>query len=198
MAANYLTQDDITNFGSELIDVAQRASLHSVAPHVEALAQETADLRHQLAIEQRRALDDRVARAIPNYREIDADPRWHVWLRETDVLNGVSRQALLNRAIDNCDAARVIRFFYGFLQTIQNPGQAFGQVATSRTPRAQTTNGRIYTRPEIQKLYSQHHRGAYIGREAEWRALETDIIAAGREGRIRGALDLQTGLPTSL
>src|SRR5262245_54260765 len=42
----------------------------------------------------------------------------------------------------------------------------------------------IYSREEIARLYEQHRRGAYRGREAEWRRQEADIIAAGREGRI--------------
>jgi hypothetical protein len=47
--------------------------------------------------------------------------------------------------------------------------------------------GRIYTRQEIARLYAQHHKGAYVGRETEWRRQEADIIAAGREGRVLGA-----------
>ena len=44
----------------------------------------------------------------------------------------------------------------------------------------------VYTRNQITKIYDQHRRGAYAGREAEWARQEADIIAAGREGRIQG------------
>jgi hypothetical protein len=48
-----------------------------------------------------------------------------------------------------------------------------------------SANGPIYTGAQIAKLYNQHRRGAYAGREAEWARQEDDIIAAGREGRIQ-------------
>jgi len=43
----------------------------------------------------------------------------------------------------------------------------------------------VYTRAQIAQLYSAHRKGAYVGREAEWARQDLDIIAAGREGRIR-------------
>jgi hypothetical protein len=36
-----------------------------------------------------------------------------------------------------------------------------------------------------------HRRGAYLGREAEWVRQDADVIAAGREGRILGAVDVE-------
>jgi len=44
------------------------------------------------------------------------------------------------------------------------------------------TSKPIYTRAQIARLYSQHHKGAYIGREAEWARQEADFYAAQREG----------------
>ena len=46
-------------------------------------------------------------------------------------------------------------------------------------------SGQIYTRAQIARLYDQHRRGAYAGREAEWARQAADIIAAGQEGRIQ-------------
>jgi hypothetical protein len=42
-----------------------------------------------------------------------------------------------------------------------------------------------YTRAQVAQLYRMHQKGAYVGREAEWNRQDADIIAAGREGRIR-------------
>src|SRR4051794_8833899 len=95
----WLTQNDVQNYGSELLDVAQRSALHAVAPHLQQLEQSNAALRQQLAKEARRNLDAAVERAIPNYREVDSDPRWHNWLLQTDPLTGVPRQQILNDAI---------------------------------------------------------------------------------------------------
>jgi hypothetical protein len=173
----WLTQFDLENYGGDLLDVAQRSALHAVAPHLQNLEQQNLELRQQLAREARRNLDQRVAAAVPNYREIDQDPRWHQWLMQIDPLTGVPRQQLLNDAINSTDANRVRAFFEGFQQ------EAGG---TARGPgRARSSSDRpIYTRDQITKLYRQHQQGAYRGREAEWARIENDIIAAGREGRI--------------
>jgi hypothetical protein len=60
------------------------------------------------------------------------------------------------------------------------PGRA--RLASSGKP--------IYTRDQITKLYDQHRRGAYVGREAEWARLEVDMIRAGAEGRILNPVDV--------
>ncbi len=61
-------------------DFAQRAALHAVAPHLQASEQQNLELQNRLAREARHRLDQQVERAVPNYREIDQDPRWHQWL----------------------------------------------------------------------------------------------------------------------
>jgi hypothetical protein len=209
-APAYLTEQDEQNYGRELLDVTQRAALHVVAPHLQEMERQNADLRGQLAREARRALDQAVELSVPNYRDIDRDPRWHRWLLGIDVLSGRVRQQLLNEAISSAQAPRVISFFRGFLNeeaaTGHNePAPSFHQAAPPREPainlaslavpgRARPATGGdaalpperpIYTRAQIRQLYEQHRKGAYVGREAEWARQDADIIAAGREGRIR-------------
>ena len=68
-------------------------------PKLQEIEQQNAELRQRLAKEARRRLDQAVELAVPNYREIDRDPRWHRWLLGIDVLSGRVRQQLLNEAI---------------------------------------------------------------------------------------------------
>src|SRR5260370_17262227 len=75
---SYLTQGDVNTYGHELVDFAQRAAAHVVAPHLQQLDQQTAELRERLA--QEANLDRAVERELPNYQEIDRDPRWHRFL----------------------------------------------------------------------------------------------------------------------
>lgn len=187
--ANFLTQDDVQNYGSELVDFAQRAAVHALAPTLQQIEQQNAELQRRLAIEARRNLDARVERAVPNFREVDRDPRWLQWLSGVDALTGRARQVLLNDAIASTDASRVAEFFRKFQQeagSIQphassaDPGRA--RLASSGRP--------IYSRDQITKLYQQHQRGAYNGREAEWARLEHDIVRAGAEGRVLNPVDL--------
>ena len=77
---NFLTRADVDNYGTDLVDFAQRAAAHAIAPHLQNLNAENAELRQRLAVEARYRLDQQVEAAIPNYRDIDRDPRWHQWL----------------------------------------------------------------------------------------------------------------------
>jgi hypothetical protein len=180
---SFLTQDDVQNYGSGLVDFAQRAAAHAMAPHLQQLGQENAELRERLAVEARHRLDEQVARAIPNYQEVDRDPAWHRWLMTPDPLTGLPRQQLLNDAIASGSVARVSAFFRGFQQEHVGHVEHTGHVSTGQ--RTRPAHGKpTYTRAQIAQLYEQHRRGAYAGREIEWARLEHDIIAAGREGRI--------------
>jgi hypothetical protein len=97
--ADYLTQDDVENYGPELIDVTQRAALQAVAPHLQNLESQNAQLQQRLAVESRRRLDQQIAAAVPDYQEVDRNPAWHRWLLGIDHLSGRVRQTLLNEAI---------------------------------------------------------------------------------------------------
>ena len=185
--ANYLTQDDVTNYGTDLVDFAQRAAVQAVAPHLQALDQQNHELRQRLAAEARHRLDQQVEAAIPNWRDLDQHPDWHQWLLGIDPLSGELRQNLLNQAKASGDAARCIAFFKSFFA---RPGSAAGGGASPTYSRTRSMpSGRIYTRAEIARLFEHHRRGAYNGREAEWARQEYDIIAAGREGRIKDPID---------
>jgi hypothetical protein len=178
---NYLTQDDVNNFGTDLIGFAQRAAAQAFAPHLQALDQQNAELRRQMARQQRAQLDAAVAAAVPNWQEIDADPRWLQWLSEPDPFTGATRQQVLDDAIAAGSASRVLAFFNTF-------SAQHGSAARSPDrSRPKSTSGQVYTRDQIKQLHELHRRGRLQG--AEWDRLEQDIIAAAREGRVVGALD---------
>jgi hypothetical protein len=209
-AQKYLTPEDEQNYGRDLIDVAQRAALQTVAPHLQSLEQKNEALRRQLAKEQRRSMDQAVEMLVPDYREIDRNPRWHRWLLGIDVLSGRVRQTLLNEAISAGNAPRAASFFKSFVADEVATGHVESVSASSSAspPREPTiplatlaapgrarpatggdaslpTDKPIYTRAQIKQLYEQHRRGAYVGREAEWARLEADFFTAQREGRYR-------------
>jgi hypothetical protein len=194
MPQDYLTQADVQNYGPELVDFSQRAAVHAVAPQLAQLGQQSQELMRRLALETRARLDREVEAAVPNYREIDEDPRWHQWLRQVDPYNGRIRQELLNDAIAARSAVRAVAFFRGFMREVGQTSAAPvfdwgpGQVLERTRPRPQ---GRIYSRDEVKRLYELHRKGKFIGREAEWNRLEWEIIRAGREGRILGGLEPQ-------
>jgi hypothetical protein len=135
--------------------------------------------------EARRNLDAAVERAIPSYREVDRDPQWHRWLLGIDTYTGQPRQALLNIAIMDGSASRVVALFRGF------QAEAGVDSAQPSSTRGHRSSGRqIYTRDQIKQLYRAHQQGAYAGREQEWARQEADIIRASGEGRIVGGVDV--------
>ena len=120
-------------------------------------------------------------RAIPIYREVDRDPRWHQFLREIDPYTGQQRQALLIITIADGSESRIVALFKGFMQ---EAGVGGAQPSPTRGHRA--SGKPTYTRETIGQLYEAHRKGAYAGREAEWARIEADIFAAQREGRVQG------------
>jgi hypothetical protein len=114
MTQQYLTQQDVNDYGAELLDVSQRAALNVISPYLQQLQADNADLRARQARDARRALDERVAKAVPNYKDFDRDSRWHSWLSGIDLMSGRMRQQLLDEAIQAGDTRRVVGFFKKF------------------------------------------------------------------------------------
>jgi hypothetical protein len=196
MPQDYLTERDVQNYGSELVDFSLRAATHAVAPQLQQLGQQSQELMQRLARETKARLDREVEAAVPDYLTIDRDPRWHQWLRATDPLNGRMRQELLNDAIAAGSSTRVIAIFKGFQREAGQPaaepawGWEPGQLLERTRPRAMP-QGRIFSRDEVKRLYELHRKGKFVGREDEWNRLEWEIIRAGAQGRILGGLEPQ-------
>jgi hypothetical protein len=76
------------------------------------------------------------------------------------------------------------RFYRGFQQEAGHaPARQFRGGSGSRRT---APSGNIYTRPQIAKLYEQRRLGQI--NDANWARQEADIVAAGREGRVVGAV----------
>jgi hypothetical protein len=60
--ANYLTQQDVSDYGSDLVDFAQRAAVHALGPHLQQIQEDNVALRQRLARESRARLDAAVER----------------------------------------------------------------------------------------------------------------------------------------
>ena len=114
--ATYLTQEDERNFGPEMLDLAIRAARHAVSPELAQLREENRDLQDQLNSATKLSLDRELDAAVPGWREINTDPRFHAWLLLPETYSGVIRDRLLKDAVAAGDAQRLINFFRGFLR----------------------------------------------------------------------------------
>jgi hypothetical protein len=185
-----LTRKDVDDFGYELLDVAQRAAQHAVGPELQELRAENQELRDEVSRAAKLAIDQVLDREVPGWREINNDPRFHQWLLLPEPHSGIIRDRLLKDAAAAADAPRVARFFRRFLAAV---GQAPADHASRRNPRA-SSGKPVYTRGQISQMWTMRRRGQ-IG-DAEWAKWEVELIRAGREGRIVGALDAD-GVPRS-
>jgi hypothetical protein len=180
----YLSQADYENYGSDLVDFASRAAIQATAPQLQHLQQQNDHLRQRLAYESRARLDRDVEAAIPNYQEVDRDPRWHQWLRGLDPLNGRIRQEILNDAIAARSAERCVAFFNSFQRESHGSHSSADRGPARRGGRAPSHGMATYTPASIRAFYEARRQGAYKGREEEAARIEADIFAAQHEGRV--------------
>jgi hypothetical protein len=185
-----LTQADRENYGDEFLDMTRRAAVDAVRPELQRLQAENWQLQQMAARSQNDRFQAQLDRELPGWLETYANPRFSSWLYEPDRLAGEPRAQLLRRAVAAGDASRVVRFYQGFLT---EAGHHAGH--RSRQSRPAATGSNIYTRAQIAQLYEQRRLG-HIG-DAEWARREADIFAAGREGRVVGALNMADGTAMS-
>lgn len=208
-----ITQEEVDEVGPELIDLIGRRAKEVYEPIVAELRQEVSSLKTQLAVREerdtrteRQKLIDRLAERVPNYAEVNKLPAFLDWLDQVDAYSGEQRGQMLTRAFEANDAERVIRFFTGFLsehaavspQQAPTPGSQMGtprvnlneHIAPGTPVIVPPTSGaqgekRIWRQSEISAFYASVARGDFKRRPDDQRRIESDIVAAGREGRIR-------------
>jgi hypothetical protein len=186
---SYLTREDEQNFGPEILDVIQRGSRQAMAPILDRLEERNELLNDRLAQVTQDNLHRQLVAAVPRWAELNADPRWIPWLQQVDGLNGISRQALLDRAVQGGRASSVIALFRDFQKAIA-AGQSVQPVQPAWTPTSYPptpSSGRQISRDQILQMASLRRQGKID--DQTWARWERELIAAGREGRIRGALD---------
>ena len=190
---SYLTREDEKNFGPEILDVIQRGSRQAMAPILDRLEERNELLNDRLAQVTQDNLHRQVVAAVPRWSEINQDPRWLAFLREVEPLNGVSRQALLDRAVREGRASSVIALFQDFQKAAAGqPAQPVqpGRITPSHWPTS-SSRGPIISRQQILDQASKRRRGEID--DKTWARWEVELCRASREGRIAGGLNPETG-----
>lgn len=207
---NLVTEEDREGFGDEIIDLAKRAAREALTPEIEQLRQENQRLTQRVQHTGKRELFATLDGAIPDWRAINKSPQFLTWLRLPNIYTGQLRGNMLKAAVDGAEAPKVIALFRDFLaeanatgavtpatqnepptpaprapavplETLAAPGRARPAPGDSQVPSEKP----IYTRAQIAKFYDEKRRGLWAGREADALAIEQDLGAAQREGRIR-------------
>ena len=203
-AKTLITEQDKEAFGSDLIDLIERATEQKLAGNRELEAQlraEIDELKGKLGnVSERQVVSDKdryetaLTNAVPDWQTLNVDQGFLNWLAEVDPVYGMPRQYALTNAYEALDALRTANIFNQYKKTIapaqnqQARPNLQSQVAptrsrTSPAPTNPNVDKRVYTQQDIDAFYTEWRRG-FID-EAEAVQIEKDIHAATTEGRIR-------------
>ena len=212
------TPEEIADYGEDLLDVMGRKAREIVEseylPQMKTMTAEIGSLRTQIgetgqkvAKQETNEVFAQLDGTVENWRKVNVDPAFHVWLDQVDPCRGETRKNLMLNAFNRKNAQQVKAFFDKYVEenatVIPNPtavpsGQG-GQTTTTLdlneyvAPGQPRTGGdvsapkdkRIWTNVEVGAFYSDVQKGRYKTRPDDKARIEADIIAATTEGRIR-------------
>lgn len=207
-AAKLITPEEAEQWGGELLDVVGKRAKEALLPEIEQLRNEVASMKGsvesttaRVAMTVREQMFADMDRQLPQWRVLNNDPKFMQWLDLPDGLSDAIRQSLLDEAVSRNDAAKALRIFKGFLaeeaataprqqpvpaQAQVDPLTKFAAPGRARTAAANNAPAEkpTYTAQQLSQFYVDVRQGKYRGREVEKDALERDMFAAQREGRV--------------
>jgi len=189
-----VTKEEVSTANRRIAELEHmiRQMQTSVLPRVEQVAQ------RQAATAEQTFWSD-LTTAVPQWRDINADQKFHSWLLEVDPLTGLTRQTYLEDAQRSLDVQRIASIFFAWQglsgHSVAQPPRAAqatelgrqvspGRGRSSGGAPAASDNGKTYSSKDIAKFFDDVRKGAYKGRETERDRIERDIFAAQRENRI--------------
>lgn len=201
---------EIESFGADLIDVQRRIAAEAVAPF-----QEQIKLRDNRIAKLEEALqkvggdvttvtfEQRLAREIPDFSQVNADPKWIAWLDEIDPYTSEPRRAFAEFVYGQGDVAKlrnVVDFYKK--STSQTPvppkdverQQRQAELERQVTPTRTTTpssavspaNTRVFTEAEMVGLFNKVRVLNVGGKYDEAAKLEAELSEAYMQNRVRG------------
>jgi hypothetical protein len=208
-AAQLVTQQEVEDYGADMIDVVKRAAREEVGPELSGLRAENERLTSQLAgVQQTTQLTARQTMLnfldgdLGVWRQVNKDPTFVRWAEDIDTFSGQRRIDMLRTAFEQNNGPRVLAFFKSFLnenaaftgqsqiepapqpQVDLNTLIAPGRASDGDAPRAPEGNKPVYTQADITRFYADVNRGVYKGDPTEKDRIERDIFAAQGDGRI--------------
>lgn len=201
-AETTVTDKDVEIFGKDLIDLQRRiagevsakfeAQLNELKSRNEALQAQLEQTGNQVTT---MTFEQRLARDIPDFDEINADPRWVAWLDEFDPLLRSTRREVAQEAFNTGDVEALAAYVKVFKGTAETPkprskqAELERQIAPSRASSptsAATPQGKMYTSAQVDALFSKIRQLNIQGKFDEATKLDTEITAAYAEGRVAG------------
>lgn len=201
VAEKLVTDADVQAFGEDLIEVQRKVAREVAAEFrkdLDDLKAENEKLREQLtntgAKVSESTFETRLHRLVPDFEEVNVDPRWIDWLNEVDPLLRGPRKTVAEQAYISGDAEGVayyVKMFKESLGTVEQPkpkaAELERQIQPSRSAASApsvTPKGKVYTDAQIQDMYRKASQMASRGQLEDARKLEAEIDSAFMDGRV--------------
>lgn len=133
--AQTVTSEDEEAFGAELIAVMKKVAKQEAAALEKIQKAEVQRVNNKIeTVEKTQAATagdkfmDAIAKAVPDWETVNADPKWLEWLDEYSPETGAPRQVALDTASNTLDSARAVALF-----------NAYKSTQTEKTPVENTT-----------------------------------------------------------
>lgn len=188
-------KEDEEAFGSDLIDLARRISREESGAYIAKLEGQLAQMQERLqgvaqttAVTVQDRFEQQLARAVPDWKKIDADPAFITWLQANPTRNRVFTEAAQSQ-----DVAGVAYFFEEFggksapaeerqktdprLEKQLAPGKSKSVPTAAKSPQ----DKKQWTRSEIAQFYAE---GRKQYSPEEYTKVERDLFNAQKEGRV--------------
>ena len=196
-----VTDDDVQAFGEDLIEVQRKVAREVAQEFQEELEKLRADndvLREQLTKTgsqvSEASFEHRLHRLVPDFEQVNADPKWIAWLNEVDPLLRAPRMTVAQEAFNRGDAEGVAYYVNMFRQTVAPVQQSKGpneELERQIQPNRSATNaapvqprGKTYSVKQIEAMFK---KAADLGGKGDIEAarkLEAEIDAAYMENRV--------------
>lgn len=190
--AKLVGKEDEDAFGADLVDLARRVAREESGAYVAKLEGTIAELQQQLkgvaqttAVTVQDRFETQLAKAVPNWKAVDSDPKFIEWLQSSATRMKVFSEAARNQDVDG------VAYFYseyaGAPKTEQAtdprlakqvaPGKSKAVAPAAKSPAEKKT----WTRSEIAQFYAD---GKKRFSQEDYVKLERDLFAAQKEGRV--------------
>jgi hypothetical protein len=196
-----VTDADVQAFGEDLIEVQRKVAREVAAEfrdELDAMRVENDKLREQLNTTgsqvSEASFEQRLYRMVPDFQDVNADPRWVNWLNEVDPLLRAPRKSVAQDAFNRADAEAVAHYvgmFKSSITPVEPVNDKASELEKQIQPKRSTSNvpvsqqAKTYTDSQIQKMFQKSVELSSRGQREEAMKLEAEIDAAYRENRVR-------------
>jgi hypothetical protein len=200
-AKRFVTDEDVENFGEDMVDFQRRVASEVAAEYevqINSLKEELAELKG--TTEKRVAetsFESKLHRLVPDFADLNANPKWIEWLDEVDPVLRAPRRTVAQQAYANGDAEGVA-YYVDMFKNLNAPVEPAPkaetkqelerQIQPTRTASTNPTSqkGKTYTSAQVTSMFKKIATLNSTGKIDEANKLEAEIDSAYMQGRVVG------------